>query len=649
MVGKQSNSFEYKQTSGNPPGLDTPPAIVDPVSPKQPAELGQLASSPGSKSKPWLVWLAALGFSCVLGGVGTAAFLWLTTPPPSPDCQKLSPLATDMEQLLCAQESARTGDLPKVLAGLELVALWTPDHPLYREAQRLVAEWSDPVLAAAQQRIERSDLRGAIDLASRIPKTSPLYKEAQASIVEWKRYWQKGETISTAARKAMQAQNWQLARERIEALKGFRQDHWRFERARALSSLLDAERQGRRLLLQAQALSNGGQPAQLGAAIARLSRIDTRTYAWAAAQKPMKQWSEILLAQGWQQWQQGKLNNAMTLALPVLKNPTLAQTAQELLWLSQASKHALGSTTTLKPTLPQLWNLSAAISTLQLIPSTSRYSSRAQSMLKHWQAQLQDFALLQVAWGIGDIAHPAAKQLAIWQANQVTNDRPRRAQAQTLVSYWQVGIRRLEDQPYLLSARQLAEPGTIAALRSAIARVQLITPARPSRKEAQTLVANWTQRIQAIEDQPMLDQAFALANQGNLPAAIQVASAIAPGRSLYSQAQSAIWGWQASIQAAEQARIREREAQLRRSRPPEPLSSPDDLLDSEQEPFPVDGFSPPEVPTPAPSSIYPPGTEPPPTQTPSAPVYVPNYEPPPPPPTPPTYYQPYEPVPPPPR
>jgi hypothetical protein len=552
-----------------------------------------------------------------------------------------------MERLLCAQESATTGDLPKVLAGLELVARWTPDHPLYGEAQRLIAEWSDPVLTAAQQRIERSDLRGAIELASRIPKTSPLYQAAQANIAEWKRYWQKGETISTAARKAMQAQNWQLARERIEALKEFSQDYWRFERARALSTLLDAERQGRQMLLQAQALSNGGQPEQLGSAIALLSRIDTRTYAWADAQKPMKQWSEILLSQGWQHWQRGNLNNAMTRALPVLKNPTLAQTAQELLWLSQASKHGLGSTTTLKPTLPQLWNLSAAISTLQLIPSTSRYYSRAQSMMKNWQAQLQDFALLQVAWGIGDIAHPMAKQLAIWQANQVTSDRPRRAQAQTLISYWQVGIRRLEDQPYLLSARQLAEPGTIAALKSAIAQAQLVTLARPSRKEAQTLIANWTQRIQAIEDQPTLDQAFALANQGNLPAAIQVASAIAPGRSLYGQAQSAIWGWQASIQAAEQARIREREEQQRRSRPPELLSPPDDLPDSEQEPFPADVFSPPEVPTPTPSSIYPPGTEPPPTQIPSAPVYVPNYEPPPPPPQPPTYYQPYEPVPPP--
>jgi hypothetical protein len=549
-----------------------------------------------------------------------------------------------MEQLLCAQQSAKSGDLPKILAGLELLGSWPPEHPLYQEAQRLIAEWSDPVLTAAQERIARSDLQGAIALAQRIPKTSPSYKQAQADMAEWKQDWQKGEAIATQARQAMQAQNWVLANEKIALLKGFTQDHWRFDRVNALSQLLLAEQRGRQILAQARTVSQGAQAPQLGAAIALLSQINPQTYAWVDAQNPLKQWSETLLAQGLQFWQQGQLNAAMERVLPVLKDRNRAQTAQELLWLSRASQHALASSTTLKPTLPQLWNLSAAIATVQLIPAESRYRVEAQKLLQNWQAQFQDLSLLQLAWGIGEIPHPLPKQIALWQTAQVTPDRPRRAQAQTLQSYWQVEIRRLQDLPYLALARQSAAKGTIAALNQAIAQAQLITPNRPSRKEAQTLIASWTQQIQAIADRPILQQAWAFANQGNLQGAIQVASGIAPGRSLYGEAQAAIGDWQASIRAAELARVRQQEAERQRSRvrPDPDLPEPSDKLLPDQ-PATADTFPPPEAPAPAPSpsNIYPPGTEPPPPQIPG----VPPSEPPPPPvqPPPPPYYQPYTP------
>lgn len=648
MVGKRSNSVRVGDTDDLNSSRTSSSLQKDSLEAK-PEGLTSESATP----KSWKVWLAALGFCCTIGGIGTAAFWWLTTPPPSPDCQKLSAVATDMERLLCAQESARSGDLPKVLAGIELVSRWTPDHPLDREAQRLVAEWSEPVLSEAHQRIERSDLQGAIELASRIPTTSPKYAEAQAAIAQWQRYWQQGAAIVKAARQAMQAQNWALATAKIDLLKDFSQSYWRTDQVLLLTQLITAEQQGRQFLSQAQTVAKNAQPTQIGTAIALLSRIDTRTYAWSDAQQPLQQWSELLLTKGWQNWQLDKLDDAMTLANPVLKNPNLTQTAQELLWLSQARKHAFASTTTLKPTLPQLWNLSAAISTVQLIPPNSRYSAQAQALLKNWQAQFQDLTLLQLAWGAGDIPQSVTKQLALWQAAQITRDRPRRAQAQTLMAYWRVEIRRLEDQPYLVYARQLAKPGTIPAFKAAIFQAKLISPLRPSRQEAQTYIADWTQSIQAIEDRPILDQAWTVANQGNLQEAIQIASSITVGRSLYGQAQAAIGNWQASIRAAELARIREREATLQRSRTPDNSNSiPHDRAPNLDEPVSSDTFpkpkSEPSPPHAYPPSIYPPGTEPPPSQIRPIPPSVPAYDP-----SPPTnpapLYQPYEPVPPPPR
>ena len=656
MIGKQSNPLDYNDPIGGGSGNDTSQPLG---TPDRAAGGDSQPKEQGRKFRPKLIWVVVLSACSVLSGISSLTFWWLTTPPPSPDCQQLSPLATDMERLLCAQESARSGDLPKVLAGLELVANWTPDHPLYQEAQRSIESWSKPILEAAQARIEQSDLRGALELAERIPAHSSIYPEVKARMTEWRKDWQKGENLAIAARTAMKAQNWEVANQNIEALRNFPQEYWRYERVASLTNLLTAEQQGRRMLAAASQLANPQdrwqtQPMEqrLALAIAQLSQIDVRTYAWTVAQPSLKQWSETLLAQAWQRWQRGDFTTAKELATPVLKNPALAATAQELVWLSQAQQLRQASQTSLKPKLPQLWNLSAAIATGSLIPANSRYAATAQALLKNWQAQLQDLTLLQLAWTTGEVSHPWATQLALWQADQISRDRPRRTQAQTLVSYWQGVLQKVEDQPYLAYARQLAAQDTIAALNQAIAQAKWVTPARPSHADAQALINQWTQRIQALTDQPILDRAWSAANQGNLALAMQIASEIAPGRALYGQAQAAIAGWQGTLQAAEWARQRQREAtSAPRPRPeselapefrepdlPEEFGSGDaSPVPSPQETTPSAEFAPtPEIAVPTPANGYPPGTEPPPSQIPIAPPPAPGYlpyEPPPPVPT----------------
>jgi hypothetical protein len=602
------------------------------------------------KPKPW-GWLIVGISLCGIFGGGIWAIWSLTTPPPSADCRKAASGFTDMERLYCAQESARSGELPKILAGMDLLSQWKPDHPLYREAQRLIKQWSEPVIAAARQRVEASDLNGGIELASHIPKGSPAYKEAQTAIAQWKRFWKKGEDIVAAARKAMKASNWDAAEIKIATLREFSQDYWRFDRANALSQMLTAERQGRQLTTEAKTLAQMGQADQLGSAIATLSRMNSKTYAWADAQPVLAQWSETLLNQSFQNLLKGNLRASATLAEKVLPNPNLTQTAQDLLWLGQARSHALSSQTSLKPTLPQLWNLSAAISTTSQIKPDSRYYQQSQANLKSWLAQFQDLTWLQTAYEIGEVQQLPALQLALWQGQQVTRDRPRRAQAQTLLAYWQQNIYRLEDRPYLIYAQALAGKGTIPAFKGAIAQAALISSKRPLRQEAQTLIAAWTAQIQAIEDRPILDQAWAMANQGQLNEAIRIAGAINPGRALYGEAQSTLAAWQAQIQAAIIARQKERERELDKQlrdrnliRPQQPdYNSNDnnpDSLPREQQAYPDSPY-----PAPIPSIPSPAGSSAPPSEPPPPPPTYPS-EPPPPPPR--NLVVPTEPVPPPP-
>ncbi|HIK46434.1 MAG TPA: FAD-dependent oxidoreductase, partial [Leptolyngbyaceae cyanobacterium M65_K2018_010] len=135
-----------------------------------------------------------------------------------------------------------------------------------------------------------------------------------------------------------------------------------------------------------------------------------------------------------------------------------------------------------------------------------------------------------------------ALQSAIAQASQVQLGRALRVEAQTLIAEWQQEIQVIEDRPILEAAVALADQGN---LQDAITEAQKIQPNRALHSRAQTLIQDWTTAIQVAEDQPILDKAKNLAYSGRLTAAINLASQIAPGRALYGEAKRAIALWKA--------------------------------------------------------------------------------------------------------
>jgi hypothetical protein len=124
-----------------------------------------------------------------------------------------------------------------------------------------------------------------------------------------------------------------------------------------------------------------------------------------------------------------------------------------------------------------------------------------------------------------------------------------------LIAHWREEVEKIQDRPYLLRARRLANKGTIAALQRAIAEAQKVALGRALRIDAQTLVAEWLNRIEVIEDQPFLNEANVLADEGKLQEAIAAATQVQPGRALYDQAQTMIRDWTQTIQIAEDSPI----------------------------------------------------------------------------------------------
>ncbi|MBW4659361.1 MAG: hypothetical protein KME15_11850 [Drouetiella hepatica Uher 2000/2452] len=517
---------------------------------KPPSSKPPSSKSPSGKPRAWtwsLAWLAILG---VFGGMGTSALLWLITLPPPVNCQNPAKLTLDGERLYCAREAARSGELPKIIAGLDLVKSWDEDHPLQGEAQNLREEWSKRLFVVARNKVDQSDMKGAMAIISHIPKNTEIYADVQKSVTRWKKQWAAGEAIANKALVAMKQQKWDDAYAQIAILNESSYDYWRLNRAVALAQQLGAEKQAWQVLNQAKKVVVDGSPYQLSQAIALAQQVPPNTYAQAETHVQVQQWSQKLLRLGIAKWKEGDTTSAATLLrLPdsVTILPELAPEMADLMQFAGAYRLAGRISSRWLPSVGQIWDMQEAIAAIQQVKPDSPFYPQAQIHRKNWQTQLQDMIQLQYASAIASLGQRDSFKLAVSQAQKIGVDRPRRGQAQTLIFFWTGEMQRVEDQPYLARAKALAQSGQIPALKAAIAEAKLIAPNRTLSKPSQDLIASWQAQIETLEDQPILNQAIALAEQGDLEEAIDRAGKIRAGRALYAQAQGKVSDWQFQI------------------------------------------------------------------------------------------------------
>jgi hypothetical protein len=510
---------------------------------KTPPQHSSQKTPPPDRSS-WRWSLLALALLGLFGGLGVTAVIWLVTLPPPPDCSHPAKLTLDGERLYCAREAARSGELPKLIAGLDLVKSWDNDHPLQGEAKKLQEEWSIQLLRIARGRVMQSDLKGAIAILSHIPKSTKAYGAAQESLAYWNKQWKAGEAVVAKVHASMKRQKWDDAYQQIRLLDDFSQDYWRITRAGELAQQLGAERQAWQVFNQAKKVAADGTAPHLNQAIALSQQVPPQTFAEADAKVLVRQWSQALLSMGIAKWRQGDTTAAaMMLRLPdgLKSTPEIA----DLLEFGSAYRLASQINSRWLPSLSQILDMTEAVAAIKQIKPDSIFYRQAKIHQQNWQAQLQDMIQLQYATATASLGQRSGLQLAITQAKAIGTDRPRRRQAQTLISFWVDEIERLEDQPYLAQAEALAKSDKIPDLKAAIATASQIAKGRFLRGRSQDLIATWRDRIQTIEDQPILDQAIALAGQGDLAGAIDHAQTIQAGRALYAKAHELVSGWQA--------------------------------------------------------------------------------------------------------
>lgn len=500
--------------------------------------LPETAQSPKQKNLQHRLLLVAL---LVSSGIGLSALIWLFVAPPSPNCQQVSPLAADSEKLYCADQAVREGELDQLTTALAVVRDWPQDHPLASQANQFADKWSRSLLAIAQEKMDRGQLKQAIAIARQVPRTSSIYSDVQTTIAGWENNWDRGQRIADTAQEALKQQEWKQALDQLQLLTELNNEYWQ-QQADKLAQQIGTEKQAWVQLQQAQVLAQANTAEQLAEAIRLAAQVNPQSYARAEADAERERWSQALVEIAKENLVAEDFEAVVAAAEKVPLDSAVHVEAQELMQFGQAQLFAQADT---------LWGYVGAWTLSQQVePDRSLYEA-AKTNITEWERQIQNLGQLKLARWFASLGQVFTYELAIEQAQMIQSDQPRRLQAQTLIAHWRNQIQVLEDYPYIAWASQLAAQDTIHNLKWAIAEARKVDLGRVLRLQAQTLIAEWVSRIQVIEDQPILNRARALANQGQLSSAIEVAERISTGRALYGEAQAAIAQWIAQIQIAE--------------------------------------------------------------------------------------------------
>jgi hypothetical protein len=190
-----------------------------------------------------------------------------------------------------------------------------------------------------------------------------------------------------------------------------------------------------------------------------------------------------------------------------------------------------------------------AIITLEQIQPTDRLYSSAQNSINQWKLAIDDLVYINKANQIAQFGTIKNYQDAIAQLQLIPINNPLFGYAHNQILKWQKEIQTIQDRPILDLANAIAEGGNggTLSLQEAISQAQTIKSNRALYNDAQLKIHTWQSEIETIEDQPILDQALSLADNGQYARAVAFASTIKVGRSLYRDAQQKIKLWKSII------------------------------------------------------------------------------------------------------
>ncbi|TVQ19066.1 MAG: chromosome segregation ATPase [Leptolyngbya sp. DLM2.Bin15] len=468
-------------------------------------------------------------------GTGLLAAALLLKIPALPNCPAIFwPTASASLRMYCADIAANKRTVDDLLEAIQLVESLPDDHPLQQEIQASIETWSMMILDLGDEAFQAGDLEEAIAIAERIPAHLAAHDLVDDQVQDWQRIWSEGETIYRAVETALRNQSYQEAFRTSNQLLYVENEYWRTVRHEQLQEIITVARKDGEILGEAQRLADRGNPDSLVEAIQLVQGIGSTSYAYDRAQALLKSIGEDFLDLAQAALDREDYEGAIAIIERIPDTINLGEEAQDFLTIASAQSQAWRGTAL---------DIESAILQAQRLRRDRPLYSRAQALIRQWRLELQDVARIDTARQVARPGTVSDLRAAIAETQMIPDGNPRAGEAQRLESEWLSQIQRIEDQPILDQANQLAQPGTAAALQQAIATAQQIQPGRTLSSTAQDRIATWTAQVQRMEDQPILDRARQLANAGDWRGAISTAQQITEGRALRSDAQAEVTTW----------------------------------------------------------------------------------------------------------
>lgn len=508
------------------------PMIPNPQSPiPQPRKRRSLFSS-------WSFW----GILIVLlsGSLGFMSVALLFKLPSLPNCPSIFwPTASASLRLYCAQLAANKQTVGDLLEAIELVNTLPADHPLRAEINRHLEEWSLDILKLAETTFQAGRLSEAIGVARKIPSDVPAYSLVEERIERWESLWTKAEEIYKKAEQQLRESNWNQAFREAVQLLAVGNDYWATTKYDELVGLIQTAREESGKLDKAYKLARQGGLENLLAAIKQAEQIPQSSFAYKEARDLITDCGNKLIELAQERLENRDWQSVVAIANKIPPSLNLQVEAQDLLDLANAQSRAQEGT---------VEGLEAGIALAQKLNLGRPLYDKAQELITRWQREIEDVAHLDRARGLAQSATIPDLQAAITEAQLIPSANPRYLEAKAEINRWSSQIQTMEDRPYLDRATQLASFGDIGSLTEAINEANRVSQGRALYPEARRKVRTWTDQVERLQDQPYLDQARNLADAGNLSSAIATADQIRPGRALYRDAQSRIRQWTRQIE-----------------------------------------------------------------------------------------------------
>ena len=487
----------------------------------------------------WPLWWGIAGL--ISSSVGVVAIAMLLKLPAAPNCPAIFwPLATATVRIHCAEVAANKQTVKDLLEAISLVEALPKNHPLRAEINKSIQQWTIDILDLGDRAFQAGKLPSAIAIAKKIPQNVPAYQVVEQRIASWESLWKKAEDTYSQAEAQLPKRNWHEAFMAAVRLLNVGNDYWENTKYDQLNRLIETAKEDANSFDQAKDLGARGGINNFLEAIKLAQEIGTSSYSYKDAQALIPKLGEEMLDLAQNALDRKDAEEAISIANQIPPITNLQLEAKDFVTIAEAWRSSW---------LDNVPVLEGAIAIAQKVGQDRPLYNKAQELIARWQLEIEGVAHLQRARELAEGGTVGDLTSAIAQAEVVPENNPRAIEAKGEVNRWRTKVETIEDRPYLNRAEELALGEDVGSLQAAINEASQISKGRALYSQARSKIRAWRQLIERIEDRPLLDEARSLASTGNLPLAIETAGQIKTGRSLSSEARSAINDWEGQINA----------------------------------------------------------------------------------------------------